>query len=151
MPGPNLITVLRGLKVRVSTMDAFLRANGMPDGIEERMSVPFYDKQTPDEVSALLREKAGSADILYVIPYIEIHNQSSHVYVAYSYVHVYAQRCITPDDPTDKIPEGFENLREDILQHGGDDEEGRVGLFVVYTDRPGPDPPELEERERASS
>lgn len=34
MPGPNLITVLRGLKVRVSTPDAFLRANGKPHGTD---------------------------------------------------------------------------------------------------------------------
>lgn len=71
------------------------------------------------------------------------------MYVAHSYLHVYVQRCITANDPADKIPEGFKKLREEILKFGGDDEEGLVGLFVVYTERPGPDPPELEERYKA--
>ena len=73
------------------------------------------------------------------------------MYVAYSCLHVYAQRCITANDPADKIPEGFRKLREEILKSGGDNEEGLVGLFVVYTDRPGPNPPELEGRIKASS
>lgn len=151
MPGPNLITVLRGLKVRVSTMDAFLIANGKRHGTDSSSGfVPFYDSGTPDRITALLRSKAGSDEILYLVPSVEGHDRSSHVYVAYSYFHVYAQRCITTDDPPDKIPEGFEKLREEILQFGGDDEEGLVGLFLVYTERPGPDPPEIQERNKAS-
>jgi hypothetical protein len=151
MPGPNLVTVLRGLKVRVSTMDAFLIANGKLHGTDSSSFIPFYDSGTPDEISALLRAKAGSDDILYVVPSVEGHDRSSHVYVAYSCLHVYAQRCITANDPADKIPEGFRKLREEILKSGGDNEEGLVGLFVVYTDRPGPNPPELEGRIKASS
>lgn len=150
MPGPNLITVLRGLKVRVSTIDAFLRANGKPHGTDGSSFVPFYNSETPDEISALLRAKAGSDDILYVVPSVESHDRSSHVYVAYSYLHVYAQRCITANDPADKIPQGFEKPREEILKFGGDGEEGLVGLFVVYTNRPGPNPPELKARYQAS-
>lgn len=150
MPGPNLITVLRGLKVRVPTMDAFLRANGKPHGTDGSSFVPFYNSETPDEISALLRAKAGSDYILYVVPSVESHDRSSHVYVAYSYLHVYAQRCITTNDPADKIPQGFEKLREEILKSGVDGEEGLVGLFVVYTDRPGPNPPELKARYQAS-
>ncbi|KAH8777757.1 hypothetical protein F5883DRAFT_696637 [Diaporthe sp. PMI_573] len=134
MPGPNLITVLRGLKVRVSTMDAFLIANGKLHGTDSSSFIPFYDSGTPDEISALLRAKAGSDDILYVVPSVEGHDRSSHVYVAYSCLHVYAQRCITANDPADKIPEGFRKLREEILKSGGDN------------DRPGPNPPELEGR-----
>ncbi|KAG8156357.1 hypothetical protein KVR01_013809 [Diaporthe batatas] len=148
MPGPNLITVLRGLKVRVSTMDAFLRANGKAHGTDGTLFVPFYDSETPDEITALLREKAGSNDMLYVVPSIESHDRSTHVYVAYSYAHVYAQRCVTADDPTERIPGEFEKLQEEILKFGAGDEEGRVGLFVVYTDQPGPDPPELAERRK---
>ncbi|KAH8756337.1 hypothetical protein F5883DRAFT_468674 [Diaporthe sp. PMI_573] len=148
MPGPNLITVLRGLKVRVSTMDTFLRANGMPHGTDGTSFVPFYDNETPDEITALLRVKAGSNNILYVVPSIECHDRSSYVYIAYSYVHVYAQRCITPDNPADKIPEGFKKLREEILKSSKDNEEGLVALFVIYTDQPGPNPPELQERQK---
>lgn len=88
MPGPNLVTVLRGLKVRVSTMNAFLVANGKLHGTDAFSFVPFYDSGTPDEISALLREKAGSDEILYVVPSVEGHDRSSHVYVAYSYLHV---------------------------------------------------------------
>lgn len=151
MPEPNLITVLRGLKVRVSTMDAFLIANGKPHGTDGSSFVPFYDGDKPDEISALLRAKAGSDEILYVVPSVEGHDRSSHVYVACSYLHVYAQRCITANEPADRIPEGFRKLLEEILKFGGHDEEGLVGLFVIYTEeRSGPDPPELEERYKAS-
>lgn len=67
------------------------------------------------------------------------------MYVPYRYIHVYAQRCITANDLYDKIPEGFSKLRKEIFKFGGDDEEGLVGWFVVYTERPGPDLPEIQE------
>ena len=150
MPGSSLVTVLRGLKTHVSTMNVFLIANGKPHGTGGFSFVPFYDSGTFDEISSLLRAKAGSNEILYVVPSVEGHDRYSHVYVAYSYFHVYAQRCITVNYPADKIPEGFGSLRGEILKSGGDDEEGLVGFFVVYTNRLGPDPPELEERYQAS-
>lgn len=138
MPEPNLVTVLRGLKVCASTMDAFLIANGKPHGTDGSSFVTFYDGDRTDE-------------ILYVVTSVNGHDRSSHVYVAYSYVHVYAQRYITTDEPAEKIPEWFGKLPEEILKFGGDEEEGLVGLFVIYTEeRSGPDPPELEERYKAS-
>lgn len=131
-------------------MNAFLIANDLPHRTDGSLFVLFYDSGSPDEISALLRGKAESDEILYVVPSVEGHDRSSHVYVAYSYLHVYAQRCITNNDPADKVPEGFLKLREDILKYSRDDDEALLALFVVYTERPGPNPPELEERYKVS-
>lgn len=158
MPGPNTITALRGFKVRISTLNAFLVANGKEHGAEEGFP-PFYDGPDPDDISALLREKVAINEsgentdgILYVVPSVEGHDRSPYAYIAYSYVHVYAQRRITPESPPEQVPRGFEELREEILAYSKDREEnqeGLMGLFIVFTDeRPSPDPPELQERYR---
>lgn len=87
-------------------------------------------------------------------PSVEGHDRSSHAYVAYSYVHVYAQRRITPDVPPEQVPVGFEELRQEILGYSKDREEigeGLMGLFIVFTDdRPSPDPLEVQERDEVS-
>ncbi|KAL1877429.1 hypothetical protein Daus18300_002415 [Diaporthe australafricana] len=118
MSGAKLVTVLRGLKVRVSTMNAFLIANDLPHGIDGFSFVPFCDSGSPDEIYALLHAKVGSDEILYVVP------------------------GVSPDP----APEGILRLRQDILKYGEDDDEGLLGLFVIYTERLGPNPSELEER-----
>jgi hypothetical protein len=83
------------------------------------------------------------------MPSVEGHNRS-WVYIAYSYAQVYAHRQITPQDPPEQIPQGFEELRQDILKYSAspdDENDGLLGLFIVFTEcRPGLTPPELLER-----
>lgn len=59
MPGPNLITALRGFKVRLSTLDNFLVAHGKPHGTNTGTIPPIYkyddEGNATDEVSELLR------------------------------------------------------------------------------------------------
>ncbi|KAG8165338.1 hypothetical protein KVR01_005613 [Diaporthe batatas] len=70
-------------------------------------------------------------------------------YVAYSCAHIYAQRHVTPQGPDEKVPQGFKELRQGVLNYSSSSEgdEGLMGLFIVITEaRPGPTPPELQER-----
>lgn len=163
MPGPNLITALRGFKVRISTLDKFLVAHGKPHGTNTGATPPIYEYDdngnATEEISELLRAQvkaAGNSDgsglntILLVIPSVEGHDCSYWAYVAYSYVQIYAHRHITSQDPPEKIPQGFEELRQNVLKYSLDyKDEGLVGLFIVFTEgRPGRTPPEILKRDQ---
>lgn len=158
MPGTNTVTGLRGFKIRLTTLDRFLIANGKVHGAANGFA-PLYDfdkPEGPDEISALLRAKAGGGSgILYVVPAAEGHDFTPYVYVAYQYRHVYSQLRITPlDPPKEPVPVGFEQLRQEIFgfrasshdaaaQEAGE-EDGAMGLYIVYTEeRSSPTPPEL--------
>ncbi|POS70923.1 hypothetical protein DHEL01_v210682 [Diaporthe helianthi] len=161
MPGSNTITAVRGFRVRLSTLDKFLVANGKAHGAENGFA-PLYDfekPEGPDEISAILRAKAGGGSgILYVVPAAEGHDVTPYVYVAYQYRHVYSQLRITPQDPPEQpMPAEFEQLRQEILGYrasvgdggcqGVDQEDGAMGLYILYTEgRSAPNPPELRER-----
>lgn len=165
MPGSNTITALRGFRVRLSTLDKFLVANGKVHGAENGFA-PLYDfdkPEGPDEISALLRAKSGGGSgMLYVVPAAEGHDITPYVYVAYQYRHVYSQLRITPQDPPEQpVPAEFEQLRQEILRYrassgdgasqGVDEEDGAMGLYIVYTGgRSAPIPPELRERYKVS-
>jgi hypothetical protein len=153
MAGPDLVTALRGFKIRTATLDKFLIAHGKPLGTNSANVPPFYDYDdngnATDEISAVLRASCGVATVLLIMPSIEGHSPSSWAYIAYSYTHIYAQRHITPQDPLEQKPQGFKELRQDILKYSSssEDDEGLMGLFVVITEaRPGPTPPELRQR-----
>lgn len=153
MAGPDLVTALRGFKIRTATLDKFLIAHGKPLGTDTAYIPPAYDYDdngnATDEISEVLRSFSGIASVLLVMPSIEGHDRSSWAYVACSYAHIYAQRNITPEDPAEQIPQGFEELRRDVLKYSSssDEDEGLMGLFVVLTEeRAGPTPPELRER-----
>lgn len=164
MPGPNLVTALRGFKIRTSTLDKFLIAHGKYHGIKSGSIPPIYkyddNGNATDEISEVLRAQieAGAgkstslATVLLVMPSVEGHDHSSWAYIAYSYVQVYAQRHINPQDNSEQMPQGFEELRQNVLRHSSSSEEsdeGLMGLFVVVTEgRVGSVPPELLERDQ---
>lgn len=164
MAGPNLVTALRGFKIRTSTLDKFVIAHGKPDGTKCGTIPPLYkyddEGNATDEISEVLRARteafAGKSSslttVLLVMPSVEGHDHSSWAYVAYSYAHIYAQRHITPQDPSEQMPQGFEDLRQDVLGYSSSPEEhdeGLMGLFVVLTEgRVGSIPPELLERDQ---
>ncbi|KAM0429626.1 hypothetical protein ACHAPT_006231 [Fusarium lateritium] len=137
-------TLLRGFKVSVRTLDAFLAAN---DVYETYGTPPFY-KHHPDrdEISKLfyakIRLAGGTADknrFRVMIPSREGHNESSVAYVTYAWLTVYAHREVLDEDLPTAVPEGFEELRREILSFGEDIEgedkivgEGKMGLFLVH-------------------
>ncbi|POS75144.1 hypothetical protein DHEL01_v206459 [Diaporthe helianthi] len=153
MGGQNLVTALRGFKIRTATLDKYLIDRDKPAGTNSATIPPYYiydaNGNATDEISEVLRASSSIASVLLVMPSVEGHDRSSWAYVAYSCTHIYAQRHITPQDPTEKVPKGFEELRQDVLKHSSslEEDEGLMGLFIVITEaRPGPTPPELRER-----
>ncbi|KAG6361193.1 hypothetical protein INS49_009417 [Diaporthe citri] len=165
MPGTNTVTALRGFRVRLTSLDKFLVARGEVHGAENGF-VPIYDfdkPECPDGSSALIHAKGGGGSgTLYVVPSAEGHGNTPYVYLAYQYRHVYSQFRITPQDPPEEpVPAGFEQLRQEILgfrigpEDGAaqevDEEDGAMGLYILYTEeRSSPIPPELRERYKES-
>lgn len=137
------VTLLRGLKVSVSTLDAFLAANG----VDETYGAPPFTEDHPDKdaISVLLHTKLGlDADpqrlARVVIPQRRDMNRSAVAYVAYAWVMVFAHRQIQLDtDLPVEAPATFEALCKEILGFRDDSaesvaDEGSVGLFLVTTD-----------------
>ncbi|KAH7140849.1 hypothetical protein EDB81DRAFT_609990, partial [Dactylonectria macrodidyma] len=153
-------TILRGFKISVACLDAFLQANG----VDETYGTPPMLQKHPDDgpISALLYSKITAAGgtsnkhgFRVLIPSREGHNASTVAYVAYSWITIYAHRELRlGDDLSTEIPTGFEELRKEIVSHcngitnTGLSDEGRMGLFAVHThEYPGSyNPPELLER-----
>lgn len=138
-------TLLRGFKVSINTLDAFLDANGV---YETYGTSPFYkDHPDKDEISKLFYAKitqaGGTEDknrFRVMIPLMEGHGKSTVAYVTYAWLTVYAHREVLLDEdlPT-VVPEGFEELRQEILSFGEKLEdrdkiadEGKMGLFLVH-------------------
>lgn len=139
-----VVTLLRGLKVSVSTLDAFLAANG----VDETYGAPPFTEDHPekDAISALLHVKMSTdADPQRMARVLTRQrkgmNRSTIIaYVAYTWVMVFAHRQIKLDTdlPAD-APETFEALCREILGYSRDGAEsfsgeGTVGLFLVNTD-----------------
>lgn len=138
------VTLLRGLKVPVSTLDAFLATNG----VDETYGAPPFTEDHPekDAISALLHAKLGPDShpqrmARVIIPQRKGMNRSTVAYVAYAWVMVFAHRQIQLDaDLPADAPVTFEALCSEILAFGhdgdagSDSSEGTVGLFLVNTD-----------------
>lgn len=147
--------ILRGFKVPFKVLDGFLLAHniweteGLCSGI-----APFYNKD-PDKTSTLLRNKVGNGDTKtrVFVPYKMSLDHASHGYVAYDWIMVFAQRRIKPSELSEIPPEGFEDLRREILSYSPetndslvDNPEYQNGLWVVITDERVYVPPELRQR-----
>ncbi|KAK4041337.1 hypothetical protein C8A01DRAFT_14913 [Parachaetomium inaequale] len=139
-------TVLRGFKVSTAVLDAFLAANGLD---ETYGAPPFYQHHPDnDRISVLLHTKIAKVDAAadkkrfrVMMPAREGHGNSEVAYITHSWVSVYAHRELNMDEdlPAD-VPAGFEELRQEVLSFCGAvpdahkmREEGRMGLYVVYT------------------
>ncbi|RSL73902.1 hypothetical protein CEP54_000109 [Fusarium duplospermum] len=138
-------TLLCGFKVSIGTLDAFLDANGVD---ETDGTPPFYeDHPDKDEISKLLYAKitqaGGTADknrFRAMIPLKEGRGKSTVAYVTYVWLTVYAHREVLLDEDLPiAVPEGFEELRREILSFGEKIEtvdkiadEGKMGLFLVH-------------------
>ena len=142
----GMTTVLRGLKVSVNTLDAFLSANGL----SETYGVPpfFQDHPDKDSISILLHDKirqvnssAKRENFRVVMPHLEGHNSAVIAYVTYAWVPIWAHRELRLEEDLPHLPsDGFDKLKEEILSHSDMESneslslgEGEMGLFVVYT------------------
>lgn len=151
MPSLGSTTLLRGFKVSIPLLDAFLAANCVPETFG---TPPFYrDHPDHDSISKLLCSKiAGFAEGLAVdkdrfrvlIPSRAPYNVSRVAYVTYAWATVYAHREVDLEtDLPAEVPAGFEELRQEILSQGDGvngipdscklPDEGKLGLYMVYT------------------
>lgn len=148
MPSLGSTTLLRGFKVSITILDAFLAANCVPETFG---TPPFYrDHPDHDSISKLLHSKitdlGGTAErerFRVMIPSRAPYNSSRVAYITYCWATVYAHREIDLEhDLPAEVPDGFEDLRQEILSSGDgvglDDldkipDEGRMGLYMVYT------------------
>lgn len=154
MPSLGSTTLLRGFMVSVSILDAFLAANRVPETFG---TPPFFrDHPDNDSISKLLYSRISEANELeakstadrnrfrVVIPSRAPYNASSVAYVTYAWTTVYAHREVDlENDLPAAIPEGFEDLRQEILSHGDGvngvqdsdriPDEGKLGVYMVYT------------------
>ncbi|KAH6635760.1 hypothetical protein F5144DRAFT_154812 [Chaetomium tenue] len=142
----GLITILRGFKVSTAVLDAFLAANK----VDETYGMPpsYHRHPDNDPISALLHAKIAREDkdadkdkFRVIIPSCRGFSNSEVAYVTYAWVTVFAHRELAMDeDLPAKVPSGFEGLRQEVLsfcntvpdEHKNPDE-GRMGLYVVYT------------------
>lgn len=154
------VTLLRGFRVSVSTLDAFLAANG----VDETYGAPPFTEDHPDNdvISVLLHSKLGfEADpqkmARVIIPQRKDMNRSAVAYVAYAWVMAYAHREIDPDtDLPLHPPAEFEALRNEILEFGDKNtetlaSEGKLGLFLVTTDEGSFVPQEMKQRREVNA
>ena len=139
-------TILRGFKVSVPVLDAFLAANN----VDETYGVPPFYKDHPDKdpISVLLYSKitasGGTTDktkFRVMIPSVEGHNQSTVAYVTYTWATIYAHRELDLEQNLPaEVPAGFEELRKEVLSFSDKvsndvkiSDEGHLGLFAVFT------------------
>ncbi|KAH6894461.1 hypothetical protein B0T10DRAFT_536619 [Thelonectria olida] len=146
----NAVTVLRGFRVSVATLDAFLEANG----IVETLGAPRYFHKHPDDdpVSVLLYNKivkAGGPEdknkFRVVTPLRRGVDLSRVAYVTYAWLCVYAHLELNLEQQLpEEIPKGFEALREGILSFAKEEpldinkipNEGKMGTYMVFTGDP---------------
>jgi hypothetical protein len=147
-------TIIRGFKVSVMTLDAFLAAHGVD---ETYGTPPFYcDHPENDPISTLLFSKISQHDpnadknrFRVLIPLYESKPRFKTAYVAYAWVPVRTHREIKMDEALPaEIPKGFEELRQEILSYEGlgkdefgnpatDEDkisdEGKMGVYAIIT------------------
>lgn len=111
--------VLRGFKISVPTLDAFLAANGLDMTYG---ASPFYDHHPDqDPISRFFHSKLGANDpgkkTRLIISQRVGMDYSTVAYVAYTWIMVYAHRELPEDGDefSKNVPAGFEDLRQEVL------------------------------------
>ncbi|KAG6358126.1 hypothetical protein INS49_014010 [Diaporthe citri] len=145
------VTVLRGFQVSVSTLDAFLVANGVSatDGIPPN----YPDHPDNDHISKLLFSKMGETgdknNYRVIIPQRTSKSDADTAYVTYCWFMVFAQRELRDGDLPTEAPQAFEGLRNEILSFANpptDQVDGRMGLYIVFTEENNYMPDEIRQR-----
>ncbi|AEO60426.1 hypothetical protein MYCTH_2309624 [Thermothelomyces thermophilus ATCC 42464] len=139
-------TLLRGFKVSVAVLDAFLAANK----VDETYGTPPFYKDHPDRdpISKLLFSKIARFDenadknkFRVVIPSVESRDIATTAYVTYAWASVVAHREVDLEhDLPAELPKGFEELRSEILSFSDKVEakdriadDGKIGVYLVVT------------------
>ncbi|KAJ0124312.1 hypothetical protein J7T55_005650 [Diaporthe amygdali] len=148
----SITTILRGFKVPLPVLNAFLLANNINESKVLCLGIPpFYDRV--DEVTTLLRNKVGNGDTKtrVFVPSRMGFDFASSAYIAYDWTVVFAQRRLEPRDLADSPPPGFEELRREVLSYTdraeslAEDARYKNAVYVVITDERTYIPPELRQ------
>lgn len=149
----TVTTFLRGFKVPLPTLDAFLLANNINESeMICRGIPPLYSKD--DQVTTLLRNKLGNKDAKtrIFIPSRTGFEDATSAYIAYDWIVVLVQRRLGRENFADNPPPGFEDLRREILSYANraesliDDAQYQNAVYVVITDEQTYVPHELKPR-----
>lgn len=145
-----MITALRGIRLHTETLDNYLVMKGDYKGSDIGTTPPHYqfdDRGAPsDKASDILRRRMvalggdakDSRDVLVVLPFDNFQT-SSWVYVTYSYAFVHSQLHMTAAVLEERVPRGFEELRQEILECSPDSnlqDDGLMGFYIVRTETP---------------
>ena len=106
----GITTILRGFKVPLPILNAFLLANNINESeVLCRGIPPFYDYDSVDKVTMLLRNKVGNGDTKtqIFVPSRMGFNFAPSAYIAYNWTVVFAQRRLGPTDLDDSPPPGL--------------------------------------------
>jgi hypothetical protein len=146
-----VITILRGFKVHYSVLDDFLHANGMNETYGYPPVGSAYDK-----MAALLQSKMGKETngARIIIPHRESYDQSTFAYVAYYWLHVFAQREINFEELPETTSVSFEALRKEVMSFSREernDGTGKTGFFITVTSNRNWYPKELPMQNEVSS
>ncbi|KAH8769054.1 hypothetical protein F5883DRAFT_553391 [Diaporthe sp. PMI_573] len=149
----SVTTFLRGFKVPLPVLNAFLLANNVNESKMICFGIPpLYHK--PDQVTTLLRNKLGNGDTKtrVFVPSRASFDFATSAYIAYDWTVVLAQRRLGPEDFANAPPPGFEDLRREILSYAdgaeslAHDERYQNAVYIVITDEQGYIPPELRQQ-----
>lgn len=143
------VTVLRGFQVSVSTLDAFLAANNL----FETHGIPPYHPRHPDRVSELLFSKMGGAgdknNHRLKIPQRMGHSCADTAYITCRWLMVFAQLELRDSNLSSEVPTAFNGLRDEVLSFSktpNDQADGKMGLYVVFTEENNYTPEEVLRR-----
>ncbi|KAI1320574.1 hypothetical protein F5Y16DRAFT_389720 [Xylariaceae sp. FL0255] len=135
-----VITLLRGFKVHVGVLDRFLENHGFDETFGIAPVYPKYDT-IATFLSTLMGAEGSDKGARLIIPARESFDQATYGYIAYCWVHTFAQREINmAEELSESAPPGFEKLRDEILKFDTrekfeekNNESGKTGLFQVFT------------------
>lgn len=102
----SVVTVLRGFKVPLPALDAFLLANNINESEVLCSGFPPFCDEDDDQVTTLLRNKLGNGDAKtrVFVPARMSYKRATSGYIAYDWKVVFAQRRFDAGDLAEHPP-----------------------------------------------
>ena len=147
-----LITALRGFKIPITALSAFLAAHSAKLNFGGFIA-PHERKALADFFKSILGEQVEAQ---VFIPQREGYSTSSIAYVAYTWVHIFVQREVHPQDLLEEAPIKFQQMRIDMMELSDtqldmqDPAFGKISQYIVFAGNDRWTPPILSEREKVS-
>jgi hypothetical protein len=145
-------TFLRGFKVPLPILNAFLLAHNINESELLCAGIPPRYNKPNDEVTTLLRNKLGNRDnkTRVFVPLRTSFSLANSAYIAYDWKIAFAQRRLGPEDFADTPSPEFEDLRKEILSYAdtakplADDARYQNAVYIVITEEQTYFPPEFK-------